>query len=57
MIETFIVMFSIGVAGVSLYWTFGDGKLRKQQLAHILIHLWMFILSGLMVGFIVGLLV
>ena len=50
-------MFSIGVAGVSLYWTFGDGKLRKQQLAHILIHLWMFILSGLMVGFIVGLLV
>ena len=52
MIETFIVMFSIGVAGVSLYWTFGDGKLRKQQLANILIYLWMFILSGLMIVFI-----
>ena len=45
-------MFSIGVAGVSFYWTFGDGKLRKQQLVNILIFLWMFILSGLMIGFI-----
>ena len=52
MIETFIVMFAIGVVGVSLFWIFGDGKLRQQQLASILIYLWMFMIGGLLIGFI-----
>ena len=52
MIETFIVIFAFGVAGASLYWFFGDGKLRQQQLANILIYLWMFMLGGLLIGFI-----
>ena len=52
MIETFIVMFAIGVVGVSLFWIFGDGKLRQQQLANILIYLWMFMLGGFLIGFI-----
>ena len=52
MIETFIVMFAIGVVGVSLFWIFGDGKLRQQQLASILIYLWMFMIVGLLIGFI-----
>ena len=52
MIETFVVMFAIGVVGASLFWIFGDGKLRQQQLANILIYLWMFMLGGLLIGFI-----
>ena len=51
-IETFIVMFAISVVGVSLFWIFGDGKLRQQQLANILIYLWMFIIGSLLIGFI-----
>ena len=52
MIETFIVMFAIGVVVVSLFWIFGDGKLRQQQLANILIYLWMFMIGGLLIGLI-----
>ena len=51
MIEISIVMFAIGVVGVSLFWIFGDGKLRQQQLANILIYLWMFMIGGLLIGF------
>ena len=51
MIETFVVMFAIGVVSISLFWIFGDGKLRQQQLANILIYLWMFMLGGFLIGF------
>ena len=47
-----MIMFGFGVGGVCLYWTFGDGKLRQQQLANILIYLWILMLFGLVLGFI-----
>lgn len=48
--EIFVGIFGVGVAGMCLYWIFGDGKRQQQKVANMLIYLWGFMLFGLVVG-------
>ena len=52
MVEIVILMFSLGVVGLSIYWTFGEGKFQQQKVANILIYLWLFMVFGSFVGLI-----